>query len=644
MSIVKMKKIKLIGLSSEQDEILKDLSKLSCIEITDGASVLDDPEYTSILKKYESDSPSDYELKKCKFSDALKLLDYYAPGKSSLFLKPRPISFDGLYDSDTWSSAQIAADKILSLDKDISDRQAEISRLSALKESLLPWKDYPVSVKTRGSKFTRYMPGTLPLVVTPEKLEAAIEERTELAHVLYLSEDRDKRYVFIICHASAWDDTAEAVSRLDFTPMSFDGFDGTIAENLKNTEYELSYNEKNIETDKKLIASFASSREKLQLSIDRCSYELQQESAREKLLSTDTVFAFEGWMPASDEAEVTKHLTSFCCAWEFSDPNEGDDVPIKLKNTFWTRPLTMVTEMYSLPAYNGVDPNPLIMPFFTVFFGIMYADLGYGIVLTLLGILGLCAIKKKGTMRYMMGLMVLCGITTAIFGIIFGSFFGDFLSVAGIQGPVVDKLRELSLLSPMEDPMIILIGALGLGVIHILFGMFVKACMLIRDGHPLAALFDVGSWWLLFVGIAMGALGRGWYVAIAGVAALVLTQGRDKPTLIGKLVGGIASLYDITSYIGDILSYSRLMALLLASSVIASVVNILGVMTGPVFYIIIFIAGHGFNMAINAIGTYVHSARLQYLEFFGKFYKDGGRPFSPLSINTNYVTVIKEEK
>lgn len=198
--------------------------------------------------------------------------------------------------------------------------------------------------------------------------------------------------------------------------------------------------------------------------------------------------------------------------------------------------------------------------------------------------------------------------------------------------------------SPLEDPLLVLIGALAIGFIQIIVGMAISAYMKIRDGHPLDALMDEGSWWLLFAGIAVLALGGTYWIALAGVLALVLTQGRSKPTLVGKIVGGLASLYDITGYFGDILSYSRLMALMLAGGVIATVVNMLGALPGSlVFYLIIFLVGHVFNMGINIIGTYVHASRLQYLEYFGKFYKDGGKPFKPLALKTKYVDIIKEE-
>jgi V/A-type H+-transporting ATPase subunit I len=282
-----------------------------------------------------------------------------------------------------------------------------------------------------------------------------------------------------------------------------------------------------------------------------------------------------------------------------------------------------------------------MFPFFTVFFGIMFADMGYGLLLLAIWALGTFKLKPKGALSYMVGLCGICGVTTFLFGALTGGFFGDAIPV--VAGMFGGQVTMPALFSPLEDPMLVLIGALVLGVVHILTGMAIKGYMLIRDGHWKDAVMDIGSWWLLFLGIALGALGITWWVCIAGVAALILTQGRDKPTLIGKLVGGIASLYDITSYLGDILSYSRLMALMLAGGVIASIMNTLGAFTGNILlFIPIFLVGHALNIGLNVLGCYVHTSRLMYLEYFGKFYKDGGRPFRPLQFETKYVDIQEE--
>jgi V/A-type H+-transporting ATPase subunit I len=212
------------------------------------------------------------------------------------------------------------------------------------------------------------------------------------------------------------------------------------------------------------------------------------------------------------------------------------------------------------------------------------------------------------------------------------------------------KFGFFGMFDPLADPLTALIIALGIGALQILTGMAIKAYLLCRDGKPLDALMDVGGWWLTFAGIALLAAGKGPAVVICGAAALVLTQGRKKKGILGKLVGGLSSLYNITAYMSDVLSYSRLLALAMATSVIAMVFNILaGLAGGPtvlgaIIFILIFVAGHVFNMLVNIIGTYVHGARLQYLEYFKHWYEDGGPPFRPFTINTRYADIIKEEE
>ena len=202
------------------------------------------------------------------------------------------------------------------------------------------------------------------------------------------------------------------------------------------------------------------------------------------------------------------------------------------------------------------------------------------------------------------------------------------------------------LLDPLNQPMTVLIVSMAIGFVHIVFGMGLSAYLMIKRGHPWDALFDVGFWYLVFAGLLMliagGTVGEvGKWLAIAGAVGLVCTQGRAKPTIIGKITGGVLSLYDVTGYLSDVLSYSRILALGLATAVIASVLNIIGTMPGPnllgfIMLVLMILIGHTFNFAINALGSYVHAARLQYVEFFGKFFEGGGKPFVPFAVNTKY--------
>ena len=643
MAIVKMKKVRVLGIGSEKDALLDKLLAMGCLEVSE-SEINASEETEGLLAPVTETNIESFREKNELLSEALKTVKTYAPSKSALFPELKPMRAKDFFDEDYLEKTVFAARKVSELTEELTETQATISSQKLVAAMLEPWKRLDIPLEMTGTKSTKVTLFTVPSFVNCEELEAAVQNASELTQLEKLGDDREQSYYAAIVHKDDAEKVSDELRRFGCGEPDFSDYTGTVTDNIVgalHTVHELTEKEAEI---KKQIAGYARFKSDFETCIDRTAQEISREEAKSRLAEIGMVYSLEGWAPASSEDELKKLFDGMTCAYEFSDPAPEDDVPVKLKNSKIVEPLNMVTELYSLPSYYNIDPNPLIFPWFTLFFGIMYADLGYGLVLLALGLAGVKLIKQKGTLKYMAGLLVLCGVTTSICGILFGSFFGDaipvFCDLIGIEH------HELwSLIDPMEEPMTALIGSVVIGAVHLLLGMAIKAYLLIRDGHPLDALFDIGSWWVLFAGIGLGALGKGWVVAIIGAAMLVLTQGREKPTIIGKLVGGLASLYDITSYIGDILSYTRLMALMLAGSVIASVVNVLGSMGGSVIvFIIVCVIGHAFNMAINIIGTFVHAARLQYLEFFGKFYEEGGRPFRPLSYKTKYTDIVKEEK
>ena len=328
------------------------------------------------------------------------------------------------------------------------------------------------------------------------------------------------------------------------------------------------------------------------------------------------------------------------------DPAEEEypQVPVSLKNNWLTRPLNMVTEMYSLPAYGTVDPNPLMAPFFILFYGVMMADMGYGLLMMLASVVVLTKARPQKGMHDFFALLGLCGVSTFFMGALTGGFFGDFI-------PQLLKLLNPEstfvwfwppLFTPLDNTLQILIGSMALGVVQIVTGMAVSFVQKLRNGKWMDAVWEEVTWWLVFAGIALAALGTTNLVLYAGVAMVLagpLITGKG----FGKLTGIFGSLYNhVTGYFGDILSYSRLMALMLAGSVIAQVFNTLGAIPGNVvIFVVISIVGNALNFALNLLGCYVHDLRLQCLEYFGKFYEDGGRPFRPLDLNTKYYNVVK---
>lgn len=652
MAIERMDKIRLMAVSSQRDEILRELMLLGCVEITDPAAAPEDA-FLEKLTRYDG-----ADLSRCKSDHAmlmngLKLLDKYAPEKKK-FLSPLPETEIGaLLDESGVPGCLAVAEKLGGLDEQIRRMTAEESRERSVIESLQPWQDLSMPLDCRGTERAAAILGTLPASLEQAEADGVLSAACERAALLRVSSDKNLHYVCLICLREEQETVLAALRPLGFLVMNLGELRGTAAENTAAAAARLSLLAERKKKCAEDIAAEAGRRKALELRADTLSTKIAKAEAAAKLLCTESTFVFQGWLLAANRDRLAEALAKYDCAWETEDPDpeEYPQVPVKLKNGRFSRPLNMVTEMYSLPAYDGVDPNPLMAPFFILFYGLMLADVAYGLIMIAAALLVLKKKKPSAGTRNFFELMFVCGISTFFGGLITGGFFGNliptvtetFFGLSADQLPVwLQKFNEGLLFNPLDDTIYVLIGAMALGFIQIMTGMIINFVETTKSGHFWDALMDQGSWWLVFVGVAVGALTGFWWVAVAGAAALVLTQGRAKPTLIGKLVGGIASLYNVTGYFGDILSYSRIMALMLAGSVIAQVFNTLGAIPGNIIvFILIFIVGHTLNFGLNLLGCYVHDLRLQCLEYFGKFYKDGGRAFSPLNIKIKYHSIAE---
>ena len=280
---------------------------------------------------------------------------------------------------------------------------------------------------------------------------------------------------------------------------------------------------------------------------------------------------------------------------------------------------------------------------FLCIFGIMMGDAGYGLIIAALSYFALRKFKLRGTGKKLVSLILLGGVSCILWGSIFGGWFGNAGALVGLPPLWFD---------PINEPLTMLIFCFALGLIQIFAGMGLKAYMNIRQGKIWDAVFDQGLWYVTIIGlIIMVTLSKavGQYMALLGAAGLVLTQGRHQKNIVKRIFSGLLSLYDITGYFSDMLSYSRLFALALSGSVIATVINQLGLMAanswiGWIIAAVVLAAGHGFNILISILGAYVHTSRLQYIEFFGRLFETGGHAFRPLRIKTKFIDVYQEEE
>lgn len=632
-----MKHLRLLGMESEREALLKAMQDMECVEISsiDGS---EEALKSGFAKPDDKALMSAQEASRA-YRTALASLDRFAPEKKGMFRKRQGVSRAAFFSAESEENARTAAETINKDTRRLGEIESERTKNETLRATLAPWLTVDAPLGGADGALAVFF-GTAGLNVTDDALKALADSLDGLLTWQQASSDRSLRYLLVMCHKSVRERALSALRDLGFSTVSFRGMTGTAKENDKALAENLAALEKERQEIEQRIAGLGGKREALLEASDRAAIALRREEAKSRLVGTDKVFLLEGWLPADRCAALEKALEPFTCAIETREPTEDEypQVPVQLKNNKLTRPLNMVTEMYSLPAYGTLDPNPLMAPFFILFYGIMMADMGYGLLMMIASVIISKKYRPKGTSGELFSLLGLCGISTFIMGALTGGFFGDFLTqlVAIVSPGAVFALPKL--FDPLDDLTMILIGSMALGMVQIVTGMAISLIEKCKRKKFLDAFFEEITWWIVFIGIALLALGKGAAVLYGGCALVLLgpiVQGKGW----GKLAGVFGSLYNhVTGYFGDILSYTRLMALMLAGSVIAQVFNMLAAMPGNMIaFIIISMLGNAMNFGLNLLGCYVHDLRLQCLEFFNKFYVDGGKPFRPMTLDTEYV-------
>ena len=654
-----MNKISIIGIDNIKTELIKKIMDLGVVEISSQDSKLTDPEWTSYVKKDGNENEVvNLDAKISKINEVLNSLEKYDKSKRPLFNSRNSISseeFKKAFENDLSTSENV--DKVYELNKSFNELCSEENKAEAAILGLKPWVKYDIPFEITETRHTSIFTGIIPIIADVEKLKSEMALKTDKCFVNLVESDKDQHYFSIICLTNEKEEVYDILKQYGFSTVTFKELDGTAAENIiqyENTIEEISLEKENIE---KSITDLVSCKQEIQLLFDHLSIERDKSKILGNMLKTDTTFYIEGWIPEVSKGNVQKILDEYKCWYDIKQPQKDEEFPILMDNNSFVQPFETITELYSLPSSSNIDPTVFMAPFYSIFFGLMLADVGYGAIMSVLCFTVLKKFKPEGGLQKFMKVFFYCGISTAFWGVMFGSWFGDAIPAAAKLLFNSDFTIRPLWLNPMEQPMTLLIFSFAFGVIHLFTGMAVNGYMLIRDGKTIDAVFDIGFWYGFIIGIALWLFGNsiipgsakaGQWMTIIFAIGLILTQGRAKNNIINKLLSGVLSLYNITSYLSDILSYSRLLALGLATGVVSSVVSILGSMGGRnvlgiLLFVIAMSIGHSFNFAINALGAFVHAARLQYVEFFGKFYEGGGEAFNPLIKKTKYYKIIKED-
>ncbi len=552
--------------------------------------------------------------------------------------------------------------EILSLEEKSDKLNSELNGCRAILDYLKSWEKLDIVMASKRTMSTRIFIGSFNKNITAEKicedLSAVNGELKESVAVEVISSGKMFTCAVVICHSSQADELETALREIDFVQVD-KPYAALPSKTIGKTTVQVEELNNRIADIKTHIVSYKEYYDDLRFLSDHLTAQIDKYVAIELAATTESAFVVSGYIPEA-EAEMLKFTleNNFTACVEFFQPDyDNPEVPVLLDNNGFASGVESITEMYSPPSNKDVDPNPVMAFFYYAFFGLMLSDAGYGILMVLFSLFAEKKLKVRGNMKKSVNMVYYSGISSIIFGALFGGWFGDLIPVICTHFLKMEKAPDLAIwLDPVSNSIKLLLYCLGFGILHLFAGVLLNGYKLLKNKNYTGAIFDTIPTIIFVCGFAI--FGAGFLVEIpesikgvgnklllAGAVLIVLTAGRSAKNIIGKFGAGLYALYNITSgYLGDILSYSRLLALGLVTGVIASSINLMATMPGNVFlFILIFIVGHTINIAINLIGTYVHTNRLQYVEFFSKFYEGEGVVFTPFRINSKHF-IIKEDK
>lgn len=671
MSVLAMKRLNMCAMKKDQHQLIEKLQLLGVMEIDSGAFK------DSGLESYNTlEEKMSYDRKAHTIDNALDALQTYVPEKKGLLasLEGKALIGKKKFDEIVTDEKRYfdLANEITNAQKQIIENRVTVDRNNVSVETLEPWLSLDMPMEFTHTRRVSFLIGTIDPADTVEEIYDGIG-----THMVDLSEvevqivhkDKYQTCVVVACLREYEESVENGLHSLGFARISntFKGVPGEEKLRLENENRDLE------EENKKLISKLkeiSKEKENLEILADYYRMTAKKLEVMSKFPQSESTFFISGYIPERDCEKVKEKLEKqFNMYIDIQEPDDEEDVPVLLDNKGIGEAVEGVVGSYGLPHRGEIDPSKIMGWFYIFLFGLMLSDAAYGFI-----IWAACTflLKKydrmEDSLRKSIKMFKYCGISTLIWGILFGGYFGDVVNV--VSGTFFGKEIAIKPLwfAPLDEPMKLMMFCMLFGIIHLYTGLAIKGYMSIRDKKYMDFFCDVVLWYFLLTGLIMMLLPTELFyslsqlkiiyphwldllaksMAIFGAVGILLMAGRRKKNPGLRLALGAYDLYNLTSWLSDLLSYSRLLALGLATGVIASVFNQIGSMLGDsiigiIFFVIIFVIGHVFNLAINMLGAYVHTNRLQFVEFFGKFYEGGGRPFNPFKPDTKYVDIGEEK-
>ncbi len=671
MSVSVMKKLTAITPLRDTDRLLRRLLRLRCAEIRT-MPVGELPDGGKLLRCDCEAARAAAEKRVADVDAALRCLDGYSIAPRPWHRSPIAITAEVFEATGCREAAEGVVAEVLAIRDERAEALRDLRRMEELRAALRPWFNSDEPLAYADTALCELWLGTLPPGVLPVELADAADA-AEVHIALHevsrqsLSKGGEVRYVTALLFKRESGEVQRILTEAGFERIQFKDLPAPSENAQENDRLCLKHMgelENRLQAQVDRLRQLAHMLDDVAVLYDMEKTTLHAAREKEKLVTTGECAVLEAWVPADEKARVTRALKKLPCAFALDDPAPDEEPPVLLKNNGFASNFEWVVGMYAYPKYGTFDPTFIMSIFYFFIFGIMFADVGYGALLLLGGFLLPKLLRIRGGMKRMLNMFGYCGISCVLLGFVFGGWFGDlpyaimtnFLGYESVEaaktaapifnGLVVTLGGKPVSLNPLENPMAFLVISLAVGAIHLIAGMAVKFVLLCKEGKVFAAIFDIGSYWVLFAGFGLLVVNTtaAWITIGAGALMIICTYGRAQKNIVMKFLMGLKGLYDLISYASDLLSYCRILALGLAAGVVGQVINLLATMGGPtpvgfILLVVVMLLGHALNMAINILGSFVHTSRLQYLEFFGKFYEDGGVAFNPALPSDKYSTV-----
>lgn len=652
MAISEVSKINIIGHKKDQKEIIEIIQDSGVVEIRENFDErLDKPNINSQITEV------DYNLAKIKFG--LSFLEEYNNVKKTLSEKLNSkieLSEKELSEKVKSFNLQEIVEEIQKVQEKINIILNEIEKNRDEKSRLIFWENIPFipSSKNLPSKIAFKFFILRPQIF--QNFEKEVSEKLFLYDLQAIEENKKEVRSFLIYNTDSASILSNILDNLGIKPEEIPEIDSDVKSYIAKIDANLLVLNEKLEKEKQSAKKLVCHINSLKILFDYYIWQKDKLIALQKVPNGWQTFSVIGWIERKMIKKIEKDLSSVTNDFiiEEIEPEKDEVAPIIFSNN-WSSPFEFVTNIYGAPKQGDPDPTPFLAPFFIIFFGLCLTDAGYGIILALLAWLGIKFLKLEKESKKMFLVLMYGGIATFFAGALVGGWFGIVIDNITINW-LRDLLISIRIIDPVKNPIGMLLFSLGLGVIQILTGIIISLWWKIKNGAIESAILDNGVWLyflisiMIFAGHQTGIINfeLSSYLALFGVLLIVLTQGRKEKNPFLKIINGVMGLYGLVGYLSDVLSYSRLLALGLATGIIGMVVNLIASLSvemvpyfGYIIAVVIIIGGHTFNIAINALGSFIHSSRLQFVEFFPKFMEGGGVMLVPLKKESKYIKIIK---